>query len=177
MAGNRTLARPYAVAAFAHAKEKGVVETWSTQLTTLALVVADATTRALIANPKISEQQLEQLLIEVCGDTDEGFKNFIRVLVGNDRVGVAPEIAEEFEASRAQDDARIEVRVTSAYKLAADHQTAISDAMKAKFGRDVNVTAEIDRDLMAGVIIRAGDTVIDASLRGRLNQLALDLAG
>ena len=176
MSGNVTLARPYAVAAFNFAKEKDAVPFWSEQLAFLAAVVSDAATRALIASPKFGKQRLVAFLLDVGEDRfDEGGKNFIRVLVDNGRISVAPEIAEAFEASRARDDERVEVQVTSAYELTAEQAEGIRAAMKAKFGREVNLTAATDAGLVAGMLIRVGDTVVDASLRGRINQLALDL--
>ena len=177
MSGNATLARPYAVAAFNYAKEKDALASWSDQLAFLAMVVSDATTRALIANPKFDTEKLEAFLLDLGGDVwDEGGGNFVRVLVHNGRISIAPEIAEGFEALRAQDDERVEVRVTSAYDLTEAQSTAIAAAMKIKFAREVNITSTTDADLMAGMIIRVADTVVDASLRGRMNQLALDLA-
>ena len=176
MSGNVTLARPYAVAAFDFAKEKDAVPFWSEQLAFLAAVVSDAATRALIANPKFGKERLEAFLLDLGADRfDEGGKNFVRVLVENGRISVALEIAETFEALRARDDERVEVQVTSAYELTGEQADGIIAAMKAKFGREVNLTSTIDAGLVAGMLIRVGDMVVDASLRGRMNQLALDL--
>lgn len=177
MSGNATLARPYAVAALRFAKERDAVASWSDQLAFLATVIADPSIRALIANPKFGREKLETLLLELGQDAlDPGGKNFVRVLIANGRIAIAPEIAAAFEALRAQDDARIDVQVASAYDLSADQTAAIVSAMQAKFGREIKLTATADAALIGGVVIRAGDQVIDASLRGRMNQLALDLA-
>ncbi|MGB1109416.1 MAG: F0F1 ATP synthase subunit delta [Gammaproteobacteria bacterium] len=178
MADNATLARPYAVAAYDFATEAKAVEAWSGVLDTLAAVVSDPDMKAAIAHPGVNAEKLEALIMDVCGETlDDSGKNFVRILSANGRLALAPAIAEAYARLRADAEDQVEVSVTSAYKLSAAHKKAISDAMKQKLGREVSITAHIDRSIMAGVIIRAGDTVIDGSVKGRLDKLALELAG
>ena len=177
MSGNATLARPYAVAAFDHAKENDAVAAWSDQLAFLALAISDADMQALIANPKFGRARLETFLLDLVKDRfDIGFQNFVRILVENGRIPVAPEIAETFVVLCARDNERTDVQVTSAYDLTQAQSDAIASAMRAKFGHEVNLSAATDPGLIGGMLIRAGDLVIDASLRGRMTQLSLDLA-
>lgn len=173
MADDATLARPYASAAFNHAKAAGQLDQWSQMLGFLAQVMGDPNMKALIASPRVSSDTLERLVMDVAADrlSPQG-QNFARLLVRNGRASLAGEIAQTFEQLRAQEEERIEVHVTSAYLLVARFKEEIERAMKQRLGREVTITTQIDRSLIAGVVIRAGDLVIDASARGRLNQLA-----
>jgi F-type H+-transporting ATPase subunit delta len=178
MADDVTLARPYAVAAFERAKDTGTLEKWSEMLALLAAIGSDADMKALSASPKVPAEKLTALVNELGGEhfNAEG-QNFVRLLVENGRLGVAAQIATTFEDLRARAEQRIEVRVISAYALGAKYKELIGQTMSQRLGREVNVTAEIDRALIAGVIIRAGDVVIDASARGRLAKFGQALLG
>jgi F-type H+-transporting ATPase subunit delta len=173
MADDATLARPYATAAFSHAKEAGQLDQWSQMLGFLAQVMDDPHMKALAASPRVAAETLEQLVMEITADrlSPQG-QNFARLLVRNGRASLAGEIARTFEQLRAKEEERIEVHVTSAYLLVARFRDEIEQAMRRRLGREVTITSEIDRNLIAGVVIRAGDLVIDASARGRLNKLA-----
>jgi F-type H+-transporting ATPase subunit delta len=173
MADDATLARPYASATFNYAKETGQLDQWSQMLGFLAQVMDDANMKALIASPRVTSETLERLVMDVAADrlSPQG-QNFARLLVRNGRAALAGEIARTFEQLRAQEEERIEVHVTSAYLLIARFRDEIEQAMRRRLGREVTITTEIDRNLIAGVVIRAGDLVIDASARGRLNKLA-----
>ncbi len=178
MAENTSLARPYATAAFEYAKERSVQDSWSDMLGVIAAVAADPEAQSVLNHPRVDTEQLTTFMLGITeGKLDDAGQNFVRILAENRRLGLAPEIASLFESKRAADEARIDVEVISAYKLSAKHKTAIGKAMKEKLGREVTLSTEIDRSLMAGVIIRAGDTVLDASLQGRFAKLASELAG
>ena len=177
MESNTKTARPYAIAAFKQAQDEGDSGRWSEMLALLAKVTTDASMKALIANPKVTRSQLAALIIEVCGDvlTDTG-RNFVRVLAANQRLGITKGIAAAFELERARAERRSDVEVVSAYKLTAAQQNDINVAMTRRLGTKVDISVAVDRELIGGVIIRCGDMVIDASLRGRLAQLAQTLA-
>lgn len=173
-----TVARPYAAAAFAQAKEEGNLDLWSEMLHFLADVIGDPDLQAVLANPKVSEQQRLGLVIEVAGGRlNATATNLVRAMAQYRRLAALPEVALEFDRLKAKAEDRIEVDVTSAYALNAKHQKIIEDAMRARFNRDVIVHKHIDRELLAGVVIKAGDHVIDISARGRLEALTQELMG
>lgn len=176
MADNQTLARPYAVAAYEHAVANDAVSAWSAALADLATLCAHADIKALIAHPKVEKGQLEALILELLGDVNRHVTNLVRILVRNGRIGLAAAVRTGFEQRRAQAEATAQVHVASAYALSPDAEKAIADAMQARFKRDVTVTTRIDASLIAGAVIRVGDSVIDISARGRLDRLALDLS-
>src|SRR3970282_522989 len=98
-----------------------------------------------------------------------------RRLAENRRLALLPEIIELYEMRRAEAEAIVEADVTSAYALSDAEQRKISEALKRRLGREVRVTARGDASLVGGIVIRAGDLVIDGSVRGRIAALATHL--
>jgi F-type H+-transporting ATPase subunit delta len=177
MAGEATtIARPYAEAVFAHAVEKGNLELWHEMLTFLSSVIEDEEVARIVSNPLVDQQALNDLLLEISGGriNEEGV-NLIRLLVQNRRLQVLSEINQIFDELKAEKEKVISVHVTSAYVLKPAQEKLIAEALKAKLGRDVTITSEKNTDLIGGVHIRAGDMVIDGSVRGQLQQLANEL--
>ena len=176
MSERATLARPYATAAFALAQEKKALKKWSEMLTLLAAVVRDDRMRARLDDPRIARERLAALLIEIGGkNVDKDGANFLRVLAENRRLPVLPEIAALFEERRAAAEARVEAEVVSAYEVSAAQLKKISAALEKKLGREVTLTPRVDASLLGGIVIRAGDLVIDGSVRGQLHALATHL--
>ena len=171
------LARPYAVAAFKQAEEEDRLGEWAEMLELLAAIARDPTMSGLIANPKVDRSRLVELVIDVCGDrlSDTG-RNFVRVVGHYGRFALLPDISERFAEERAAREGRNQVQVTSAFELSEPQRATIVDAMEKRLGTRVTLDCSIDDALIGGVVIRAGDLVIDASLRGRLEQLAQTLA-
>jgi F-type H+-transporting ATPase subunit delta len=170
------LARPYGLAAFKQAQEEGKVREWSEMLRLLTLVMQDATMRGLIANPKVNDGQVAALIIDVAGDgLSETGANLVRVMAENERLAEMSGVAAVFEEERDRVEGRSHVEVTSAFALSDAQAKSIADSMSKRLGTEVDVSVTVDDSLIGGVIIRAGDTVIDASLRGRLGQLGQTL--
>ncbi|EGV52639.1 F0F1 ATP synthase subunit delta [Candidatus Endoriftia persephone] len=177
MAGDAsTIARPYAEAVFDHAEEKGNLDLWSDMLSFLTAVVEEPTLAAVIRDPMFERAQLTDLMLEISGGrlNEEG-ANLVKLLVENGRLLVVPEITAMFEQLKAESQRMLKVHVRSAYVLKPAQEKQIAAALKAKLGRDVTVTSEKDPELIGGVHIRAGDLVIDGSVRGQLQQLANEL--
>ncbi len=176
MAETATIARPYAKAAFQAARDAKLLSEWSASLSVAAALVGDARIAALLENPKLSEDQ-------VVGFFD-GFKtgvdgvhwlNFIRLIAENKRLQLLPEIAARFELLRAEYENEVDVVVTSAVPLSEAQKTKLADSLKTRLQRDVRITTALDPALLGGAVIRAGDLVIDGSIKGRLQRLTSDL--
>jgi F-type H+-transporting ATPase subunit delta len=171
-----TIARPYAEAVFARAEESGKLDQWSEMLDFLAMVVVDPAVAPVVSNPLIDDEALTDLLLDIGGErlNEEG-SNLVRLLVENSRLAVLPEIGSLFERLKAEKQRTLNVQVTTAFALKPEQEKTIATALKAKLGRDVTISSEKDPDLIGGVHIRAGDLVIDGSVRGKLQQLANEL--
>ena len=177
MLENATIARPYATAVFELAQETGQVEVWSAMLGLLSLVVSDNSLRALIANPKVSRAQLQELVFVVCGEELSGAgQNFVKVLVQAERLQYASYVKDLYEQMRAAAEGKVEVEVVTAYTLDERQQAGIADTISARLGKQVTVRTSVDETLIGGAVIRAGDSIIDASLRGRLGELRNELS-
>jgi len=177
MQENITLARPYAVAAFEQARDEGRLQDWSAMLRILSLVVSDPQMQILLDNPRVNSAILMDTVFGICSNylSDSG-KNFVKVLVNSRRLSLATQIYMLFEQRRMDAEGIAEVEVVSAYPLESVHQQKIADAMAKRLGRKIEISTRIDKSLIGGAVIRAGDSVIDASIRGRLKQLGNILA-
>jgi len=168
-----TVARPYAQAAFDLAKEAKSLAEWSSMLGFAAAVSADEAMREAIDSPNLSVTEQANLFIQVCeGQLDDQGNNFVKLLAENRRLTLFPEIAALFEELRADAEGTLEATVISAKPMSEAQQKEMADALKARFNRDVVLKVEVDESIVGGAIIRAGDTVIDGSVRGKLEQFA-----
>lgn len=177
MSEANTIARPYAQAAFDFAKQKGELKSWSELLTVAAAAVADEQVAALIVNPQLSTTQLRELMQALTGDAGgQPGQNFMRLLIEEHRLTVLPEISEQFELLRAEEEKTVDVEVRSAFALDEAHQQKIAAALKKRLGREIRLHCEVDEKLVGGAVIRAGDQVIDGSVRTRLTEMSSALA-
>jgi F-type H+-transporting ATPase subunit delta len=177
MAEAISVARPYAMAAFDEASKLGELKSWSDMLQSAADVVFNPEVNSLITSPRVARSQLEGLMLALCGDKLSAMQhNFIKLLVESQRLILLPEIAAMFETMRAEAEQSVDVVVTSAYDLNEIQKQKIVAAMKKRLGREIKLSCETNRELLGGIIIRAGDKVIDGSARTHLSQLANALA-
>lgn len=172
MADRATVARPYARAAFAHAQAAKELPAWSKLLGAAAAAAADPRVARLIGNPHVTGLQLVELLTGVAaGAAGEQGHNFLHALAENRRLALLPAIAAQFEVLRAETENVVDVEVIAAREIAAPQQKRLTEALKRRLGREVRMHTRIDESLIGGAIVRAGDLVIDGSLKGRLARL------
>ncbi len=173
MAEKSTIARPYAQAIFDQAVASKQLPKWSENLALASLVAQDEGMRSVIGNPRLSDAQLIDLFVGVCGDNfDDAAKNLVKLLVENGRLSVLPEIASLYEEYRAEAEKTVKAEVVSAYPVTSAQQNSIKKALKARLGREVELVCTTDNSLVGGAIIRAGDMVIDGSVTAQLQKLS-----
>jgi F-type H+-transporting ATPase subunit delta len=173
MAELTTLARPYAKAAFAEAVEQNALVQWSDMLSIATQFAADDSVAEVLVHPSLTAEQQATALTDLCGDKlNQSGKNFLMILGENKRLTLLPQIVEAFEELKAAQEHAVEVTVTSAFELTDAQQETLSLALKNKLQCDVRLIGEVDHSLVGGAIIRAGDLVIDGSVRGKLAKLA-----
>ena len=176
MAERATIARPYAKAAFEYARGAKALAEWSHGLKTAAEIVADPRVAALTKSPQWSAADLVSLITDVAGDKlDLGMQNFVRVLAENHRLLLLPEIAAHYEALRSSVENTVDVEVISAVPLDAAQAEKLERALSTRLKRRVRMQNSVDSTLLGGAVVRAGDLVIDGSLKGRLQRLATEL--
>ena len=176
MAETVTIARPYAEAAFRLAREQGDLDRWSQMLHLLEIVVRDEHIAHGIGDPNFTNRQLEKLVLGVCGaQLDGAGRNFVQVLLDNDRLGVVPSIRALFEDLKREQEGILEAQITSAFALDDEQQSRLVRRLESKYQRKVSAQVSVDPQLIGGVKIVVGDKVLDATVRGKLDAMAVAL--
>jgi len=175
MAENLTLARPYADAAFSLAKAGNALGPWSEALDRMAAVAADPQMQACIGNPKLSPSQLVEFFTEVVGKLTSEQKNFVQVLVDNERLGVLPEIRDFFVDLKNRFEGVKDAEIESAFAIDNATLAQLTADLEARYRCKIKATVKVNPDLIGGVRIEIGDQVIDASVRGKLAAMATAL--
>jgi F-type H+-transporting ATPase subunit delta len=176
MADRLTIARPYARAAFEEARKNGGLAPWSEALQAAAIVVKDPRVARLLGNPRVTPAELAQLVDEIAARSlGEHGANFVRTLADNHRLGYLPEISQLFGTLKDDAEGVTDVTVTSAAPLNETERGRIGAALERRLRRKVRLHFQIDPELIGGAVLRAGDLVIDGSLRTRLERIAYEL--
>ena len=177
MAEYTTSARPYARAVYARATETSSVESWGEALALLAAVATDASMQEILDKPQLSKEQKGEILLKVLSDKlNQQQQNLVRLMAENGRLRALPEVAHQFEIYRADAEGKVDAEVISAFALTSEQERAITEMLKSKLGRDVSITTSTDESLIGGVVIKAGDTIIDGSMKSQLESLAITLS-
>lgn len=172
MAELLTLARPYAKAAFAYASEQGATDNWSNALQVLSAAVQDEAFSAYLNRPELTPAEQVALFAKVLGeDQTPAVSNFLTMLAENARLALLPEIAAEYEQLKSQNNNTVDVVIESAFPLTSVQEQLLTHALEKKFNAAVNVSVEVNPALIAGVVIRAGDQVIDDSALNKLEKM------
>ncbi|NNH27548.1 F0F1 ATP synthase subunit delta [Acinetobacter terrestris] len=172
MAELLTLARPYAKAAFAFASEQGATDNWSNVLQVLSAAVQDEAFSAYLNRPELTPAEQVIVFAKVLGENQtQEVSNFLTLLADNDRLALLPEIETEYELLKSQNNNTVDVVIESAFPVTSVQEQLLVQALEKKFNAAVNVTVEVNPALIAGVVIRAGDQVIDDSALNKLEKM------
>jgi F-type H+-transporting ATPase subunit delta len=176
MAENVTVARPYADAAFELARGAGALGPWSEALDRLAAIAADPAMRTCLIDPNLSSDRLYGLVLDVVGNgLVPDMQKFVRVLLDNDRLQLLPEIRDLFVAHKNEHEGVMEAEIASAFPLDDATLANLKADLEARFKARLDITVSLDPELIGGVRIAVGDEVIDASVRGKLANMAAAL--
>jgi F-type H+-transporting ATPase subunit delta len=177
MAEAITVARPYAQAAFMFANSHHTLKDWSEMLGLLAGIADDTDMHEVIESPHVSAAQLADLFIKIGGERlNEKCANFVRVLASSGRLSLLPEIAALFEIQRRDAEGTIQAEMVTAFAATEAQQASVVASLRKRLGREVELSCSIEPGLIGGAVIRAGDLVIDGSVRGKLERLGSTLA-
>jgi F-type H+-transporting ATPase subunit delta len=176
MAELTTIARPYAEAAFALARDANALPVWSQMLRVAAGVVADPRVALALDNPALDAGAKESLVLSICGDKlDAEGRSFVRVLIEADRIGVLPEIQAMFERLKDSADGVAKATIETAFALEGNELADLTSALEKRFGKRIEATVAVNPELIGGARVTVGDTVIDASVQEQLRAMAAQL--
>ncbi|MGB5832604.1 MAG: F0F1 ATP synthase subunit delta [Thiohalocapsa sp.] len=177
MAGDSTtIARPYAEAAFQVAQEHQALDAWSDALGTLAAIVEDPLIADQVGNPNVPSDRLRDVIFGVAGEgLTKEMQGLVRLLADNKRFIALPDIARLFDQMKTVAEGLRHIEIRSAYAVSDAEKKALAVALRSHFGSEVELSVEDDADLIGGIVVRAGDIVIDGSIRGKLDQLSNEL--
>lgn len=171
------IARPYAAAAFQHARAQDAIDDWQRALGQMAQAIG-AVEEIAAAGALVSGEQAAEIALAAAaagGGADEPQKRFVALLAENDRVFALPAIAARFDALRMEDANIVAAAVESA--LPIDDKAGFAAHLEKRLGKKVQATYRENPDLLGGARVYVNDDVIDASIRGRLERLAATLSG
>ena len=172
---NNNLAHPYANALFELAKAENTIDAWLSDLTSLAEIAQSKDFSALSSNPRISRSAMLNTLLELLGKTSEPLVQFLSLLQENDRLHVLPEIFALFEQKVEEDRNTAKAVIQSAYALSDSDKGKLEKLLSDKFGKSITASVEVNAELIGGIKVLINDVVIDASVKGSLNNLATQL--
>ena len=172
MAELRTIARPYAEAAFGLAKDENAFGPWSEALSSMATVVAAPEMKALVGNPALPATKLTDLIASAVPSLSKSQKDMLGVLAENERLSAVSEISAMYESLRNEAERVLSAEVTSAYPMSDAQISDVTALLEKKHGKKVKVSVVVDPALIGGVSIAIGDEVMDASVRGKLSRMA-----
>lgn len=186
MADNAVIARPYAQAVFEIARTDGTFADWSRILELAAAAVSSPDIGRFLGAPGADLGALATAIADLAREQlgnpaplrDGGRSpgtSFLKLLAENRRLALLPQIAARYEALKAEAENTLEVTLTSAIPVGDEQQARIIDSLKKRFGRNIHLTVEIDRQLIGGARLQVGDRVIDGTVRNRLEKLATAL--
>ena len=175
MAESVTIARPYAEAAYRIAQETGAQGIWAARLQRLSMIAQDGDMASVMGNPRLSAEQVAELFISLSEDSDATLGSFIRTLAENRRLALLPEISRLFDLAKSQEEGVKEAVVHSAFPIDDAQVSTLLKQLEARFGTRLTGRVVIDPSLIGGVKVAVGDQVLDASVRGKLDAMAVAL--
>ncbi len=181
MAELTTIARPYAEAAFALARDANAMPAWSSLLHTASAVIADPKIAATLDNPRLSAADKEALLLSVLApeltrlSLDKDGRNFVRVIVEADRIALLPAIEQMFDTLKNEAEGVARAQITSAFPIDEREVAELKAVLEHRFNKKIEASVSVDPQLIGGARIVVGDRVIDASVQAQLAAMATHL--
>jgi F-type H+-transporting ATPase subunit delta len=129
----------------------------------------------LLRNPQLDKRAKAAAVDAVAGGADPLVLNLLRLLVEKNRAGEVEQVAAEFERMASAEEGELSVELTTAYELSEEEARTIIGQIEQRSGRRVEATREVDPALIGGVVLQVGSRRVDASIRGRLDQLGREL--
>jgi F-type H+-transporting ATPase subunit delta len=174
MAELATIARPYAEALYkASAAELAAVAVWVDEM---AAIASNPQLLQFADSPKVSSAQVFDVITAVMKSTlSDHAKNFLRTVIENGRLSALPEIAVQFRALKNAQSGSSDAVVYSAFPIDGAALAEVASTLEKRFARKLNVSVELQPELIGGIRVVVGDEVLDTSVKARLEQMKVAL--
>lgn len=168
-----SVARRYASALLAQAKKTQTVAAAQSELSQVAdAVAARPHLQALLNQPLVTEERKKQVLRdEFAGKVSPAVVGFLSLLADKRRINLLPEVQSEFARLVREYENIALATATSAVPLTAEQAAALEKSLEARTGKDIQLEMAVDPDLIGGILVRIGDTVLDGTVKGNLERL------
>jgi F-type H+-transporting ATPase subunit delta len=171
------IAQVYARSLFEVAKEHDKLDVVREQLGEIADAIAEQhDLQVFFFSPYFSTEEKVEGLSRAMQDADESVVNFLDLLIEKHRMPALFRIRREFDALWEEENRLLPVQVTSAIELDESTVRQIGDAIGEQTGRRIELTSEVDPDILGGIVLRVGNSILDASIRNRLEKLRKQVA-
>ena len=171
------LARVYARALFEVAAGQGKLDLIREQLGQFVAALNDSRElSAFFFSPYFSTQEKDEAIGRVLDGADPIFENFLHVLIENHRMPVIHRAQREYESLWEEEHKLLPVEITSAIDLDEKITRAVADKIGERTGRTIELTTRVEPDILGGIVVRVGNSILDASIRSRLEQLRRQVA-
>ncbi|MDO6497039.1 F0F1 ATP synthase subunit delta [Photobacterium sanguinicancri] len=180
MSDSQTIAYPYAKAAFDYARDADQLEAWENMLVVMkevaeAPIVASQIEALDMLGPD-AHDAFNQSFLAICdGLIDEHGQNLVKLMAENGRLAVLPQVTELYQTFKSDFERTVEACVVTAEPLDEQQANSLSQALERKLNRTVSLTCQVDKSLVGGIKITAGELVIDGSLKSAIDRLAIRL--
>lgn len=164
------IARPYAKAVYEFATEQKKVAAWQKTLQSLAAFFSDETVQTYLHSPAVSSEDLADCAIKGL-KLDKHAQNFVQLLAENHRLAALPAIATAFAAFYSAEQDQLSGVLVSALPVTKKAVDDVKKALQDNLKKTIELTSEVDPELIGGALIRVGDVVIDGSIKGKLERL------
>jgi F-type H+-transporting ATPase subunit delta len=173
------IAEVYSRALFEVAKENDVLDRIRDELNEFTDALEDEDNRELrlfFYSPYFSSEEKAEAVEKVVSDADERFVNFLKLLAERHRQPVLPRVRRRFQSLWAEENRLLPVNVTAAVELDDELVKGIGKRIEEQTGRKVELSSNVDPEVLGGLVVRVGNMVLDASVRNRLEQIRKQVA-
>ncbi len=171
------LAQVYARSLFEVAREQGKLDVLREQLAQLADALREnRDLEVFFFSPYFSTKEKQEALGKLLDGADEVLLNFLNLLIENHRMPVIFHIRRQYEHLWDEENKTLPVEITSAIELDSATTESLGKTIGERAGRKVQLASRVDPDILGGIVIRVGNSILDASIRSRLEQLRRQVA-
>jgi len=173
----RVYAKRYSQAVFEMALEKGELDRWQSDLQKIAGLSRNTLLVAWLHSPKLDSQSKARLIFELAGDIGPLALNLVHLLAARGRLGMAGDIADEYQQLLDKHRGIEHAEITTAIPLDDKDRQRLAKRLSAMVDKEVVLESGVDASLVGGIVVRIGDRLLDGSTYSKLQTLKREIKG